>query len=570
MPYRLATQFLLAIVLFASLTSCITDPRRPSLDHRFPEPTVSYDKAKMLTASDVEDASLATIISDVPTTPTALHPGAAIPLTLGDVLQTTLANNLSVRLEEINRQNARDEIDAEQGIYDLLIRSEAGYNRAAFASRNRAGGVRTRTEGRSENMFAAAGASQLLPTGGVVSLDYLNEDNESKSRGSAGSSKSESDPQSLTLGVAQPLLRDAGPDVTNAGIRIARNNSKISYESFRAEVMRQLGLALRFYWDLVFAVNNLDVQKVSLAQAQELLRTNQVKYETGWSPITDVLQAQAQVAARAEQIIVAQKEIQDIMDALKRRMNLPEEIQQWQLQLIPLQKPTFFEVDYNELESLQLAIQKRPEALQADLALANNLIDETVAKNQKLPVLDARGDVGYIDPGSGADSDVDNYSAGLFFEYPLQNRAARARHRQAVANVEGGELNIEETQQAIFQQVRLTLRAIKAARERIDVTRAAIDYETQKLQSERERFDVGISTSFQVLEFQEDFAIAQVNYLQAVVDYNKALIDFEEARGTLLDTLGVEIEGYGVSKPTKVDYYEAVNVAAEKKAALGR
>lgn len=528
----------------------------------------------MLSPGQAASASPATIIEDAPTTPTALHAGPAIPLALGDVLQTTLANNLTVRLEEINRQNARDEIDASKGIYDLLIRSDANWNRSVFASRSKSAGGSSRSEGRATSRQFGAGASQLLPSGGVVSLDYSNNDSETRTRSSnilgTSTGRSENDPQNLTLGVTQPLLRDFGPGVTNAPIRIARNNAQISYEAFRLQVMQQVAASLRSYWDLVFAINNLDVQKVSMAQAQELLRTNQVKYDTGWSPITDVLQAQAQVAARAEAIIRAQQVIQDIMDELKRRMNVPEEVRQWELQFIPLQKPTFFEVNYDEDDSLQLALAKRPEALQADLGLRNDLINERVARNQVLPVLDLTGSAGYADPGSGADSGLDNYSAGVVFQYPLQNRTAQARLRQARANVEGGGIQIEDTRQAILQQVRTAIRAIRTARERIDVTRAAIQYETQKLQSERERFEVGISTSFQVLQFQEDFAIAQVNYLQAVVDYNKALIDFEVARGTLLDTLGVQVRDYGVSKPNRVDYYDSINAAVDRKAALGK
>ncbi len=563
-----------SLVLSLVLLSCFAEPKRPPLDARFPKPSVTMGKAKNQTRAQTLVKSPASVIADAPSSPTATLPGPAVSLTLGDVLHTTLANNLAVRIQELNRQNARDEIDAARGIYDLQTNSRLNHSRSVFASRSSNGVTSTRSSGRTTVDTFSAGASQLLPSGGQVSLDYTAQNSETRSRSRSGafsaSSKSENDPQELALGVTQPLLRGFGPTVTNAPINIAKNDARISYEQFRLQLMQQLGGALRSYWDLIFAINNFDVQKVAMEQARELLRTNKVKYETGWSPITDVLQAQAQVADRQQSMLTAARQVQDVMDQLKNQMNIPRNIPEWRLQFIPLQKPTFFETAYDEDASMRLALLKRPEAIQSDLVKRNDLIRERVARNNTLPQLNVDGSLGLVDPGSGAGKGLDNYSAGLTFNYPLQNRTARARLRQARANVEVSDLDIEQTRQNILQQVRTSFRAIQIARQQIDVSRAAIEYETQKLQSERERYDVGIATSFELLSFQNDYALAQVRYLQAVVNYNKSLIDFEVDRGTLLDTLGIQIQNYGVSKANPADYYSSVNAAADKKAALGR
>ena len=55
-------------------------------------------------------------------------------------------------------------------------------------------------------------------------------------------------------------------------------------------------------------------------------------------------------------------------------------------------------------------------------------------------------------------------------------------------------------------------------------------------------YNEGLSTLFEVLDFQEDLATAQEANIQAIVDYNKAFINLEYARGTLLQSYGVLFE----------------------------
>jgi outer membrane protein TolC len=49
----------------------------------------------------------------------------------------------------------------------------------------------------------------------------------------------------------------------------------------------------------------------------------------------------------------------------------------------------------------------------------------------------------------------------------------------------------------------------------------------QRLDAERKRFDVGLSTSFFVIQAQRDLAQAKANELNAILAYDLALVDFE-------------------------------------------
>ena len=106
-----------------------------------------------------------------------------------------------------------------------------------------------------------------------------------------------------------------------------------------------------------------------------------------------------------------------------------------------------------------------------------------------------------------------------------------------------------QLQDQIALEVRQAVRALRTARQRITVTQSRVSSTQALLDSELIRYEVGISTAFQVLEFQEDLAEAQSQHLRAVVDYNQAAIGLERARGTLLQTYGIQVEDADLNPP---------------------
>jgi outer membrane protein TolC len=78
-----------------------------------------------------------------------------------------------------------------------------------------------------------------------------------------------------------------------------------------------------------------------------------------------------------------------------------------------------------------------------------------------------------------------------------------------------------------IQQIRDAAWKIEMNGKRIDTTRAARELAEQRLDAERKRLEVGMSTSFLVIQAQRDLAQAKQNELGAVLAYDLALVDFE-------------------------------------------
>ena len=84
----------------------------------------------------------------------------------------------------------------------------------------------------------------------------------------------------------------------------------------------------------------------------------------------------------------------------------------------------------------------------------------------------------------------------------------------------------------IERQLRQAVRNIESAIKRIEVTRATIVLAQTQLEAEQEKFRLGLSTSFQVLEFQRDLTDARSAATRALSDYNVELARLDQRMGT--------------------------------------
>jgi outer membrane protein TolC len=188
-------------------------------------------------------------------------------------------------------------------------------------------------------------------------------------------------------------------------------------------------------------------------------------------------------------------------------------------------------------------------------------------KNQMLPQLDLVGSVALagiggdqivrddfagapsgVIPGGYGDAidtlfggDYRDWSLGLNVSYPLGNSQAEAQHAQAQVSARQQRAQIDSNEILISQEVRQAARAVDTNRKRIDATRVARELAAKRLEAEQKKFEVGMSTSFLIVQAQRDLAQAAANELRALSDYNKAIVAFERSRGTILDRANVSV-----------------------------
>lgn len=506
-----------------------------------------------LPAGAFAQTRLPTMPQPAPGGPQFVVVDGAIQLSVEDAVAMALTNNLSLVIERYSRAQAEHSIFANLGIYDLRLSADVGYadNKQATASSLEASAF----EAQQLNL----GLAQLFPTGGNLSFGFDNSRSETNLIFQSLNPAFES-----TAGFQyfQPLLRDFGRQATERNIMVARVRSDISQAGFEELVANTIQQVENAYWILVEARAQLGVSEEALALAKQLHDQNQVRVDVGTLAPLEMVQSEAGIATRDEEIIRSQYAVGNAEDVLRRLLNVPQG-EDWSRSIVPT-SPTELERVPVDLEAgMASAVERRPELERLRLLQKTAEIDAEYARNQALPRLDltARYGLGGVggdqrDPVTGekrsggySDAldqitafDFPSWSVGLGIAFPLQNRTARENKLIADLEVEKASAVTQDLEQALRTEVRVAARAVETAAKAIDSANVSVRLAEKNLDAEHKRYDNGMSTSFQLLEIQEDLTSARRGQVFAVTAYRRALVEYYRATGRLLEETGVVLD----------------------------
>lgn len=477
----------------------------------------------------------------------AAQPKAGGPLefTLQEAIAVALKNNLDITVEGYNPRLREQDIQIEEAVFDPSFTGDISAIRRRSQS-NTVPGISGATISDRRNFDYDLAFNDKLPTGATAQLKLTNDRLRSNS---AVQLLNPGYTSELTLSVTQPILKNFGIDINRTRVKIATNNLGISRENLRLKVMDVITRVQNGYWDLVFSIENLVVQERSLRLARDLVALNKARVRAGVAAPVEVTQAEAQEAARVQDVIAAEKAIRDAEDQLRIILNLPGTERGWAGEIIPTDKPPFEVAPLNLEESIKAALEKRPEYQAARTDLQNKDLSLRLARNQLLPDLSLNASVGSsgLDGSFGsaygriAGGRFNSWSVGTMLTIPLGNRAAQAAYIQARLTLDQARTSLRNLELLITSQVREGIRRIDSAAKRVEANRSARALAEEQLRVEQRRLEAGVTTTFNVLSFQRDLATAQANEIQAITEYNKALANLEQVRGTALEKNKIDL-----------------------------
>lgn len=219
------------------------------------------------------------------------------------------------------------------------------------------------------------------------------------------------------------------------------------------------------------------------------------------------------------------------------------------MRLTPLDAPVTVLEPISLEAAIDVAIELRPEIVQAKKHVESGELNAKYARNQLLPTLSFQGTIGLTGIGSDFGSsfnrnfsgDFYNYGAGLLFSYPIGNRSAISTYNKRRLEARSAEAALASVRHEIIVGVREAVRRVQTDFRRIETTQSARILAEKQLKTEQERLKVGLSTTRFVLDFQRDLATAQGNELRAIIDYNKSLSNLSRHKATTLDRYHLEL-----------------------------
>ncbi len=389
----------------------------------------------------------------------------------------------------------------------------------------------------------------------------------------------------LLFGFNQPLLNGFGYRANSKFIRISKNNSRIADSVFRQQVILAITQVLNLYYDMVYFRDNVRVAERSLALADKTLSDNKRQVEIGTLAPIEVVRAESEVAARQQDLIVAQTNLQKQQTLLKTALAKQVDADLAGIEIEPtdaLPAPRPEDIPPVD-EALRTAYENRPEVEQADLNLQSQDIVIKANKNALLPTLDlfasyagaglAGNRCGTVNvpaalcgapllPAGGPQAltqtfhgSFPDYSFGISLTVPIRNRSAQADAVRALLEQRQLQTQMQKTKNQIAQEVRNAEISMIQAKAQIEASQKAVVLAKQTLDAEQKKFQLGESTVFLVIQAQRDVVVAEVREVQARALYAKALTEFAQATGTTLSKHRVELHDAlqgGVSRPPNI------------------
>lgn len=473
-------------------------------------------------------------------------------VSLADAAIRALQNNLDISLSRHTKESRLTDIVFEQSRFDPTLSVNGRYLRTVDPLERPVLGATgsnlneiIKFDQRNHNL--SVDASTNLVTGGNIDMNYSPARN--RVDPAEGFLFNPAWAGGLSFTMTQPLLKNAGIAVNTTFIKVAQNNAVVEQHIFRDRVLTVIASVEQNYWELVFAKENVKVAQAALKAAEELLAANRLKAKGGVMSVVDVLQAEAAVASRVEQVLVAEKAIRDEEDQLRTILNPGEAELRQNVRLTPVDAPITYLETLSLEEAIETAIEQRPEIVQAKKHIESSELNKQFARNQLLPTLSFQGTMGLTGLGGDYSESVVrnfsgsfyNYGAGLLFSYPLGNRAAISTYSKRQLEAKNAEITLASVRHQIILGVREAVRRVQTDFKRIETTRSARILAEKQLQTEQERLKVGLSATRFVLDFQRDLATAQGNELRAIVDYNKSLSNLARHKATTLDRYRLEL-----------------------------
>jgi len=482
-------------------------------------------------------------------------------LSLQECIAQALQHNFDVRVERFEPVKSMLSLRAAYGGYDPTLSLSATH------SHNDEAGLLNRTVG--TNFFNSVVGTNVVTSYSVRTNDpgisFKNENDFNSDLSGvlpwgmtydfngrlADQTSADNSSGSVGVSVTQPLLRDFWIDNTRLQVAAAKNQVKQTEQGLRNQLINTVTSVEDAFYELIYARDNLNVQQEALTLAETQLHDDRlrVQYGTVAESGGTLEQDEAQVAQKHADLIAAQFAFDQDQNALKNLIT--DEYAQWHgTNIEPQGTLDAVRQLLDVQDSWSKGMALRPDLLQAKLTLEQQGIQLKYDMNQIFPQLDLKGSYGYNGGGVTSDDTLGQfatanrpfYSYGAQLSMPLSNVKARSNYKADKAVEKQYLLLLKQKEQKAMVDIDNAVKQVQAAWESVAATKQARVYAEAALNAEQKKYAVGKSTTFTVLQLQNNLTAARSQEIRSLADYNKDLAALAQAEGSTLERRNVDVQ----------------------------
>ncbi len=307
------------------------------------------------------------------------------PLTLREAIALALENNKDIEVTRQNVRSAEFDLTAARGFYEPRFAGQTYYERAKVPVFSFFGGGpdgSLTTSGIGGNVGITGNVDR---GGGNFSLTT------DSSRGTTNNLFSLVNPtytQNLGIQYTQPLFRGRGFNQGKRQIEISKRNLSLTDTQFRQRSIEIIANVQRAYWDLTYALRNLQVQRDSVKDAKDQLEHNRRLVDEGQLAPIDIVAAETQVANFEQAVYDALNTVTQNENTLKNLIAQSKDDALWHEAITPID-PVDLDAPATTLpEALTAALTNRPELELNQTQRDINQIDQRFYREQTKPQID--------------------------------------------------------------------------------------------------------------------------------------------------------------------------------------
>ncbi|MEZ5307145.1 MAG: TolC family protein [Pyrinomonadaceae bacterium] len=504
------------------------------------------------------------------------------PMSMREAILKGLESNIDIEVTKTDVKLAEFDLEAAEGSFEPSINGQTFYDRSTTPNISIFSSNKSTTNGTLGGSLRYQG--YLRDYGSFYYSEISNQ------RIGTNNTISILSPQyntSLSFGFTQPLLRGRRFDERRRVIEIAKKNLSMSDVQFRQKAIEVTAGIQRAYWDLAFALKNLQVQRDGVKDAKEQLEHNRRLVEEGILAPIDVVAAETQVANLELSVYSALENVNRAENSLKGLLSGNKNEVLWSEALLPTEAVDLKVPPTSLDDALTDAFQNRPELESLSNAKEINEINQRFYKEQDKPQVDFTASystsgvsgsfnsgfrtpfqptVCQTDPNSaecaaaiealnasirsnaetftgGYQSNLSDmilnryptFRVGVTFTLPVAGGKTSAANL-GKSLVEGEKLDIQRKrlEQLIQIDVRNALQSMRTAEARLRSAAIARENSEKQYESEKRKLDEGLSDIYKVLERQTALMNARSQEIQAQIELNKSIAELQRATGNSL------------------------------------
>jgi len=408
----------------------------------------------------------------------------------------------------------------------------------------------------SNNLAVGATLNQQLPWyGGSYSVNF---NNGRSATSSVGATFNPTLSSSFTVNYSQPLLQGFKLDSARVGLETSERQREIADLDLQAQMITLQAQVRDAYLNLVGAVETRKVVGQNMDSAQRQLDRSKQQVGVGTLAQIDVIQAEANVASTQVSVISSDAQIAAAQDVLRSLILDPARPDYWDIEFqttdtIPEATPRA--IDVNAVTANALASRLDLLSARKNLAITglNVKLDHDLTKPtvNAIAQYSASGTGGVLNTysqtfpptllsqsakslgstlGEAFSGAYPSWTVGLNVTYPIGTTSARSNLARAQIQEHQQQINLKDLERQVSAAVRQAVRDVETTAQRVVAAAASLTANEKQYEAEKRKEEVGLSTTFDVLQKQALLASARLTDIQARIQYSQALLNLDRVQ----------------------------------------